>query len=183
MLVPSQFRFLSHLLPISQARRVRSQSYRRNFTMVPDNWQRIEKHKTSVPPYTLFTKPIEKSQLDDREYRLIKLENGLLAMLIHDATADIAAASLDVAVGHLSDPVGAFLFGVIESEVFANWLHSHRMTSRALLTSANTCYSWYEPFPVTSTTLKITPYRAQNNFRKRTSTPKCVSTDYPTKFN
>ncbi|KAG1720566.1 Metalloenzyme, LuxS/M16 peptidase-like protein [Suillus occidentalis] len=57
--------------------------------------------------YTLFTKPIAKSQLDEREYRLIKLENGLLAMLIQDAQADITAASLDdlVAVGHLSDPV------------------------------------------------------------------------------
>ncbi|KAJ8592510.1 insulin-degrading enzyme [Rhizopogon salebrosus TDB-379] len=70
--------------------------------MVADNWKTVE-HAT-VPPYTVFTKSIEKSQLDDRDYRLIKLENGLLAMLVHDAKADIAAASLDVAVGHLSDP-------------------------------------------------------------------------------
>ncbi|KAG0697015.1 Metalloenzyme, LuxS/M16 peptidase-like protein [Suillus ampliporus] len=71
--------------------------------MVAHDWQKVEKH-ANVPAYTLFTKPIEKSQLDEREYRLIKLENGLSAMLVQDAKADIAAASLDVAVGHLSDP-------------------------------------------------------------------------------
>lgn len=80
----------------------------RALTMVAHDWQRVESH-ADVPAYTLFTKPIEKSQLDEREYRLIKLENGLLAMLIQDAKADIAAASLDVAVGHLSDPVSVFL--------------------------------------------------------------------------
>jgi insulysin len=71
--------------------------------MAAHDWQRVENH-ANVPAYTLFTKPIEKSQLDEREYRLIKLENGLSAMLIQDSKADIAAASLDVAVGHLSDP-------------------------------------------------------------------------------
>ncbi|KAI0282121.1 Metalloenzyme, LuxS/M16 peptidase-like protein [Russula aff. rugulosa BPL654] len=58
-----------------------------------------------APPYWVFTKPIQKSQQDDREYRLIRLDNGLQAMLVHDAKADKAAASLDVAVGHLNDPV------------------------------------------------------------------------------
>ena len=55
--------------------------------------------------FRYFTKPIQKSPQDDREYRLIRLENGLEAMLVHDAKADKAAASLDVAVGHLYDPV------------------------------------------------------------------------------
>jgi insulysin len=59
----------------------------------------------NVPSYWVFTKPIQKSQQDDREYRLIRLDNGLQAMLVHDAKADKAAASLDVAVGHLHDPV------------------------------------------------------------------------------
>jgi insulysin len=75
----------------------------RTLAMAAHDWQRVENH-ANVPAYTLFTKPIEKSQLDEREYRLIKLENGLSAMLIQDSKADIAAASLDVAVGHLSDP-------------------------------------------------------------------------------
>jgi hypothetical protein len=60
----------------------------------------------SKPPFYVFDGAIQKSEQDDRDYRLIRLENGLHAMLIHDATADKAAASLDVAVGHLYDPVG-----------------------------------------------------------------------------
>lgn len=67
------------------------------------DWHSAESAKGLKLSY--FTKPIEKSQQDDRDYRLIRLENGLQAMLIHDAKADKAAASLDVAVGHLYDPV------------------------------------------------------------------------------
>lgn len=59
----------------------------------------------AAPPYYVFTKPVRKSEQDDREYRVIKLENGLEAMLVHDGKADKAAASLDVGVGHLHDPV------------------------------------------------------------------------------
>ena len=55
--------------------------------------------------FSTFRRPIRKSEQDEREYRLIKLDNGLEAMLVHDAKADKAAASLDVAVGHLWDPV------------------------------------------------------------------------------
>ena len=36
---------------------------------------------------------------------MIRLQNGLEAMLVHDIKADKSAASLDVAVGHLYDPV------------------------------------------------------------------------------
>ncbi|KAG5354057.1 hypothetical protein C0989_009755 [Termitomyces sp. Mn162] len=57
-----------------------------------------------APPYSIYNKPIQKSEQDDRDYRIIRLENGLHATLIHDANADKAAASLDVAVGHLYDP-------------------------------------------------------------------------------
>ncbi|KAI0362448.1 insulin-degrading enzyme [Trametes cingulata] len=64
-------------------------------------WHRVS---TGPAPYEVFNKPIEKSPQDDREYRFIRLDNGLQAMLIHDAKADKAAASLDVAVGHLYDP-------------------------------------------------------------------------------
>ena len=56
-------------------------------------------------PYQVYTKPQVKSGQDERDYRLIQLSNGLQAVLVHDAEADMAAASLDVAVGHLSDPV------------------------------------------------------------------------------
>lgn len=41
--------------------------------------------------------------MDDRSYRLIKLANGLHALVIHDPTTDKAAASLDVNVGAFAD--------------------------------------------------------------------------------
>ncbi|KAI0780630.1 insulin-degrading enzyme [Trametes elegans] len=67
----------------------------------PGTWTRVS---TGPAPYEVYSKPVEKSPQDDREYRLIRLDNGLQAMLVHDAKADKAAASLDVAVGHLYDP-------------------------------------------------------------------------------
>jgi hypothetical protein len=63
-----------------------------------------------VPAYTVFQKPIIQSPQDKRSYRLIRLENGLTALLVHDAEADKAAASLNVCVGHLSDPVSTTQF-------------------------------------------------------------------------
>ncbi|KAJ7315592.1 Metalloenzyme, LuxS/M16 peptidase-like protein [Mycena albidolilacea] len=66
------------------------------------DWERVT--PASAPPFSVFTKSLQKSEQDDREYRLILLENGLEAMLVHDSKANKAAASLDVAVGHLRDP-------------------------------------------------------------------------------
>ncbi|KAJ7723946.1 Metalloenzyme, LuxS/M16 peptidase-like protein, partial [Mycena maculata] len=75
--------------------------FRARMATVSD-WKRVT-HPTA-PPYSVFTKPLQKSPQDDREYKVIRLGNGLEAILVHDATADKAAASLDVAVGHLHDP-------------------------------------------------------------------------------
>lgn len=61
--------------------------------------------KQPTPPYESYNNHIIRSEQDERDYRLIRLQNGLQAMLIHDLKADKAAASLDVAVGHLYDPV------------------------------------------------------------------------------
>jgi insulysin len=46
---------------------------------------------------------LEKPELDDRTYRVIKLPNKLEALLIHDAETDKASAALDVNVGAFSD--------------------------------------------------------------------------------
>ncbi|GJJ12380.1 hypothetical protein Clacol_006621 [Clathrus columnatus] len=59
---------------------------------------------SDIPAYDIFLKAIEKPSLDTREYRLIRLENGLEALLIHDKDADTSAAAMDIAVGHLADP-------------------------------------------------------------------------------
>ena len=48
---------------------------------------------------------IEKPELDDRSYRLIKLsENKLEALLVHDPTTEKSSAAMDVHVGSLNDP-------------------------------------------------------------------------------
>lgn len=63
-----------------------------------------------VPEYAVFTGVVDKPDLDEREYRLLRLSNGIVGVLVHDASADKAAASLHVAAGHLQDPVGFFFF-------------------------------------------------------------------------
>ena len=70
--------------------------------LIPE-WERVA--NTASKPYYMFTMPIHKSRNDDRDYRIVQLDNGLQAMVVHDAKADKAAASLDVSVGHLYDPV------------------------------------------------------------------------------
>ena len=72
-------------------------------TVTSPDWVRVERPGASS--YHVYTKPIVKSEQDDRDYRIIQLENGLQATLVHDGKTDKAAASLDVAVGHLYDPV------------------------------------------------------------------------------
>ncbi|KAI0353367.1 LuxS/MPP-like metallohydrolase [Trametes cingulata] len=57
-----------------------------------------------APGYRVFLGDIEKPSLDDRQYRLIELHNGLRAVLVHDAAADKAAACLAVTTGYMLDP-------------------------------------------------------------------------------
>lgn len=46
-----------------------------------------------------------KSPADPYDYRCIKLDNGLSAMLVHDDYCDAAAAALDICIGSGSDPL------------------------------------------------------------------------------
>jgi insulysin len=53
----------------------------------------------------LLSSQIEKPEIDDRSYRLIRLaDNKLEALLVHDPKTDKSSAAMDVHVGHLSDP-------------------------------------------------------------------------------
>ncbi|KAL5492063.1 STE23_1 [Sanghuangporus weigelae] len=56
------------------------------------------------PAHYVYTTGVQKSLADEREYRVIRLENGLQAVLVHDAKTDKAAACIDVAVGDFNDP-------------------------------------------------------------------------------
>ncbi len=85
---------------------LQSCSYAMTIVQPDKEWQHVS--KPDIPAYDIFAKAIQKSQQDDREYRVIRLANGLEATLVHDGKADKAAASLDVAVGHLYDPVSLF---------------------------------------------------------------------------
>ncbi|EJD02250.1 uncharacterized protein FOMMEDRAFT_109506 [Fomitiporia mediterranea MF3/22] len=67
------------------------------------NWTPVPA-QGSTPAYHVYSLPIQKSPADDRDYRVVRLENGLQAVLVHDANTDKAAAGMDVAVGHLFDP-------------------------------------------------------------------------------
>ena len=73
------------------------------YTTLPQCSPRLDNQQ--LLPYDVHAEDIVRSERDEREYRSIRLKNGLQAMLVHDSKADKAAASLDVAVGHLYDPV------------------------------------------------------------------------------
>ncbi|PIA16735.1 STE23-like protein [Coemansia reversa NRRL 1564] len=55
-------------------------------------------------PYTEYVGDLNKSPSDSRDYRLIRLPNGLVAMLVHNPDESKACAVLDVNVGSLADP-------------------------------------------------------------------------------
>ncbi|KAG0178612.1 Insulinase (Peptidase M16) [Apophysomyces sp. BC1034] len=69
-------------------------------TTSPSDWE-----LSNTGQYWLYKGVLEKSDNDDRYYRLIKLaENDLEVLLVHDKDTDKSSAALDVHVGHLSDP-------------------------------------------------------------------------------
>ncbi|KAI6148159.1 Metalloenzyme, LuxS/M16 peptidase-like protein, partial [Pisolithus thermaeus] len=104
--------------------------------MTVSDWKVVPRNHL-VPPYSLFTRPLEKSQVDDRHYSVIRLENGLTAMLVHDPCTENAAASLNVAVGHLSDP-GTKQFP--KENEYSEYLSKNDGGSNAYTSSSNTNY-------------------------------------------
>ncbi|KAI2637372.1 peptidase M16 inactive domain-containing protein [Xylaria nigripes] len=57
----------------------------------------------SGSPVWTVTDQLEVPSLDDRQYRVIRLRNGLEALIVHDPETDKASAALDVNVGNYSD--------------------------------------------------------------------------------
>ena len=57
----------------------------------------------AAPPVARLADTLEKPQLDNRTYRVIRLSNKLEALLIHDTDTDKASAAMDVNVGSFSD--------------------------------------------------------------------------------
>jgi secreted Zn-dependent insulinase-like peptidase len=57
-----------------------------------------------APAPPAFGGTVVQSPLDQRSYELVRLDNGLRALLISDPDTDMAAAALMVHVGHYADP-------------------------------------------------------------------------------
>ncbi|KAF9388399.1 Insulinase (Peptidase M16) [Mortierella sp. AD011] len=104
-------------------------------------------------PYAIFSKPIEKSLNDDREYRLVRLHNDLEVLLIHDPNIDKSAAALDVHVGSLADPknlqgLAHFLEHLLfmgtakypKENDYSDYLAKHAGSSNAFTSFDNTNY-------------------------------------------
>nr|GAT43337.1 insulin-degrading enzyme [Mycena chlorophos]GAT43339.1 insulin-degrading enzyme [Mycena chlorophos] len=146
------------------------------------DWTRVT--PDAVPPFSVFTKEIVKSAQDDRDYRLIRLENGLQAMLVHDSKADKAAASLDVAVGHLHDPDDMpglahfcehLLFMGTEQfpkeNEYSEYLAKNNGASNAFTATSNTNYY----FNVATTALPGALERFSGFFHSPLFAPSCTS--------
>ncbi|RIA82106.1 Metalloenzyme, LuxS/M16 peptidase-like protein [Glomus cerebriforme] len=103
--------------------------------------------------HIIFNKEIVKSSNDNRSYRIIRLSNGMEALIIHDAEADKAAASMDVNVGSYSDPDN--LLGLAhycehllflgtkkypKENDYSEFLNKHNGSSNAYTNTENTNY-------------------------------------------
>lgn len=57
----------------------------------------------TMGPIERLTEHLEKPEVDNRSYRVIRLENKLEALLVHDPDTDKASAACNVNVGNFSD--------------------------------------------------------------------------------
>ncbi|PVZ99664.1 hypothetical protein BB558_004307 [Smittium angustum] len=58
----------------------------------------------SIPYYEFTKTEILKPQSDDRNYKLIKLQNGIVALLVQDVNENKSCAAMNVNIGSLADP-------------------------------------------------------------------------------
>ncbi|KAF9000402.1 Metalloenzyme, LuxS/M16 peptidase-like protein [Cyathus striatus] len=152
-------------------------------TTMNNGWKLVSAD-TTTPPFSVFTNPIIKSDQDQREYRVIQLENGLQATLVHDPDTDKAAASLDVAVGHLFDPDDMpglahfcehLLFMGTEQfpkeNEYSEYLSKHNGNSNAYTSTTNTNYY----FSVSTAALPGALHRFSAFFHCPLFSPSCTS--------
>lgn len=76
-----------------------SRSSQTTMTVTPPVFPPCPPIPQATGPVNLLLPPTE-----DREHRYFTLDNGLEVVVVSDPKADKAAASMDVGVGHLSDP-------------------------------------------------------------------------------
>ncbi|KNB18586.1 insulysin [Fusarium oxysporum f. sp. lycopersici 4287] len=104
----------------------------------------------------LVTDSLKKPSLNDRDYRIIRLNNELEALRMHDSETDKASAALDINVGNFSDESDIsgtvhaveyfFLMGTkkfsIENE-YSQRLSANSGTSNAYTGSTSMNYFFY----------------------------------------
>ncbi|TAQ87722.1 hypothetical protein B7494_g3941 [Chlorociboria aeruginascens] len=104
-------------------------------------------------PVERLTDRLETPSLDDRSYRVIRLDSQLEVLLVHDQDTDKASAAMDVNVGNFSDPedlpglahcVEHMLFmGTKKYPVenaYSQYLSSHSGSSNAYTDATSTNY-------------------------------------------
>ncbi|KAJ1774430.1 metalloprotease [Coemansia sp. RSA 1824] len=99
--------------------------------------------RTSVDSHTAYTEfvgELDKSPSDTRAYRLIRLSNGLVAMVVHDKEESKACAALDVNVGSLADPQELQGLAHFCEHLLFMYLSAHGGYSNAYTDLEDTCY-------------------------------------------
>ncbi|KAJ2692765.1 metalloprotease, partial [Coemansia spiralis] len=104
-------------------------------------------------PYAEFVGDLNKSPSDERDYRFIRLPNGLVAMVVHDSDESKACASISVNIGSLADPpelqgLAHFCEHLLfmgttkypKENEYSEYLSAHGGYSNAYTDLENTCY-------------------------------------------
>ena len=96
------------------------------------------------------------SLLDDRQYRVVTLSNGLRALLVSDPNSNISAAAMDVAAGSFNDPadyeglahfcehmlfIGTHKYPQLNQ--YSNYVATHGGSDNAFTSTQHTNYHFY----------------------------------------
>ena len=96
------------------------------------------------------------SLLDDRQYRVVTLSNGLRALLVSDPNSNVSAAAMDVAAGSFNDPadyeglahfcehmlfIGTHKYPQLNQ--YSNYVATHGGSDNAFTSTQHTNYHFY----------------------------------------
>lgn len=70
-----------------------------------DSWTSVPADEKHAGPFAKYSKSLDTDPYDHREYKVIKLPNGILAIVVQDATTAKMAAVVSVGAGSIHEPV------------------------------------------------------------------------------
>lgn len=102
---PGKSRLLPPLRSRTASLATSSSSLRSYYSTSPKNMAETHSLPSRLGPGSteVLTNTMEKPELDNRTYRVIRLPNKLEALLVHDPDTDKASAGMDVNIGSFSD--------------------------------------------------------------------------------